>query len=223
MERRGFLKLAAGAASLLLAACGGSPQPSGAPASSAPPAIPAAKPSGAASTAASVAAPKPASASSAASALSSAAAASPSTAAAKQADVAILNGAIDIEHQAIWTYNAAGGAKLLQKPVLDVALLFKSQHEQHRDALSDAVVKLGGKPSQAKDKYDLPELKTQNDVLAFALKLEDIAAKAYVDAVGTLNDRALASSAASVGTVEGEHAAILREALGQAPVPAAFA
>ncbi|MFI5269452.1 MAG: DUF4439 domain-containing protein [Chloroflexota bacterium] len=134
-----------------------------------------------------------------------------------------MNGAIDIEHQAIWTYNAAGGTKLLQKPVLDVALLFKSQHEQHRDALSDAVVKLGGKPTTTKDKYDLPNLKTQNDILAFALKLEETATKAYVDAVGKLNDRALASSAASVGTVEGEHAAILREALGQPPVPAAFA
>ena len=138
MERRGFLKLVAGAASFVLAACGGGAQPSVAPAASS---APAAKPSAAASIegAAKPSAAAAASPSAAASALSSAAANSPSPAAAKQADVAILNGAIDIEHQAIWTYNAAGGTKLLQKPVLDVALLFKSQHEQHRDALSDAV------------------------------------------------------------------------------------
>ncbi|HEX6513595.1 MAG TPA: ferritin-like domain-containing protein [Chloroflexota bacterium] len=210
--------MAAGAASFVLAACGGgAQQPSAAPAASSAP--PATKPSAAAS-AASAAAAKP---SAAASALSSAAASSQASPSAKQADIAILNSAIDIEHQAIWTYNAAGGTKLLQKPVLDVALLFKSQHEQHRDALSDAVVKLGGTPVKTKDKYELPDLKTQNDILTFALKLEDTAAKAYVDAVAKLNDRALAQSAASVGIVEGEHAAILREALGQPPIPAAFA
>src|SRR5262249_18824240 len=100
---------------------------------------------------------------------------------------------------------------------------FKNQHEQHRDALSEAVVKLGGQPVKTKDKYELPDIKTQNDILTFAIKLEDFAAKAYIDAVGKLNDRELAKSAASVGIVEGEHAAIRREALGQAPVPSAFA
>jgi len=222
MERRGFLKLAAGAASFVLAACGGAAQPSVAPATSAAPAT-ASAPAAVSSAAAKPSTAAAASPSAAASALSSAAANSPAPAAAKQADVAILNSAIDIEHQAIWTYNAAAGTKLLKQPVMDVALLFKSQHEQHRDALSDAVVKLGGKATLTKGKYDLPTLKTQNDILAFALTLEEKATKAYVDAVAKLNDRALASSAASVGTVEGEHAAILREALGQPPVPAAFA
>ena len=208
MERRKFLRLAAGAASVLLAACGGGAQSSAPPSSAAP-----AKPSAAAA---------PSSPAAAASALSSAAAKSPASPAAKEADTAILKGAIDIEHQAIWTYKAAAGTKLLQKPVLDVAVVFLGQHEQHRDALSDAVTRLGGKPAQTKDKYDLPELKTQNDILAFAVKLEDTAAKAYVDAVAKLADRELAKAAASVGIVEGEHASILRQALGQPPVPAAF-
>jgi rubrerythrin len=186
VQRRGFLKLAAGAASAMtLAACGEVAKPSAAPAISS-------------------------------------AATGASSASTKQADIGVLNGAIDIEHQAIWTYNAAAGTKLLQKPVLDVALLFKGQHEQHRDALADAVTKLGGTPTESKAQYELPDLKSQNDILSFALRLEDTAAKAYVDAVGKLNDRALAKSAASVGTVEGEHAAILREALGQPAVPAAF-
>jgi rubrerythrin len=186
VERRAFLSLAAGAASIItLAACGESGKTSAEP--------------------------------------PAAADASAGAAAAKQADAAILNGAIDIEHRAIWTYGAAAGTKLLEKPVLDVALLFKSQHEQHRDALADAVTKLGGTPVQSKPQYELPDLKTQNDILAFALKLEDTAGTAYLDAVAKLNDRALARSASSVGMVESEHAAILREALGQPPTPAAFA
>lgn len=183
MQRRNFLRAAAGAASVItLAACGQSTQ--SAPLVSGP--------------------------------------GGSDAAAAKQADIAILNGAIDIEHQAIWTYGAAGGTKLLEAPVLDVALLFKSQHEQHRDTLSDVVVKLGGTPTQTKAQYDLPDLKSQADILNFAVKLEDTAAKAYLDAVGKLSDKALARSAASVGTVEGEHAAVLRQVLGQMPVPVAF-
>jgi rubrerythrin len=183
MQRRHFLRMAAGAASVAtLAACGQG----------------------------SAAAP------------ASAAGSGGDPAAAKKADAAILNGAIDIEHQAIWTYAAAAGTKLLEQPVLDVALVFKSQHEQHRDTLSDVVVKLGGTATQSKAQYDLPELKTQSDILNYAVKLEDTAAKAYLDAVGKLSDKSLAQSAASVGTVEGEHAAVLRQVLGQTPVPAAF-
>jgi hypothetical protein len=162
MERRHFLRLAAGAASVLLAACGGGAQSSSpAVSASAPPAKPGAAAAAASEAAASAsAAPASASQAAASSALASAAAKSPSSPSAKEADVTILNGAIDIEHQAIWTYKAAASTKLLQKPVLDVAVTFLGQHEQHRDALADAVVKLGGKPAQTRDRYELPELKS---------------------------------------------------------------
>ncbi|GEM_PF-1398419 len=223
MERRHFLRLAAGAASVVLAACGGGVQSSSpAVSASAPPAKANAATAAASEAAPRASAPAAASQAAASSALGSAAAGSPSSPSAREADIAILNGAIDIEHQAIWTYKAAASTKLLQKPVLDVAVTFLGQHEQHRDALADAVVKLGGKPAQTRDRYELPEMKTQNDILAYAVKLEDTAAKAYVDAVAKLTDRELAKAAASVGIVEGEHASILRETLGQPPVPAAF-
>ena len=50
-------------------------------------------------------------------------------------DVDILNIALGLEHEAINAYQLGAGSGLLQKPVLDVAVLFQSHHKGHRDAL----------------------------------------------------------------------------------------
>src|SRR4029450_11703630 len=61
-------------------------------------------------------------------------------------DVSILNVALGLEHEAIGAYQIGGESGLLEKPVLDVAVLFQSQHKEHRDALIKAVQQLGGTP-----------------------------------------------------------------------------
>ena len=61
-------------------------------------------------------------------------------------DVSILNVALGLEHEAINAYQLGAGSGLLQKPVMDVALLFQSHHKAHRDALIATIQKLGGKP-----------------------------------------------------------------------------
>src|SRR6476646_210388 len=65
-------------------------------------------------------------------------------------DVTILNVALGLEHEAIGAYQLGAESGLLQKPVLDVAVLFQSQHKQHRDALIATIQKLGGVPVEAK-------------------------------------------------------------------------
>src|SRR5271170_4758681 len=50
-------------------------------------------------------------------------------------DVSILNVALGLEHEAIGAYQLGAQSGLLQKPVLDVAVNFQSQHKSHRDAL----------------------------------------------------------------------------------------
>jgi hypothetical protein len=69
---------------------------------------------------------------------------------AESQDVAILNVALGLEHEAIGAYQLGAESGLLQKPVLDVAVLFQSQHKQHRDALIATIQKLGGVPVEAK-------------------------------------------------------------------------
>lgn len=140
------------------------------------------------------------------------------------ADVRILNTALGAELEAIAAYSVGAGSGLLQKPVLDLALQFQGQHKEHAEVLAKTVAKLGGKPAEAKAQYSFPTdtLKTQNDVLAFAAGLERGAVSAYLGAVPLFHERELAKAAASILGDEAMHWAILRQAIGQNPVPAAF-
>jgi len=101
---------------------------------------------------------------------------------------------------------------------------FQGHHKAHADVLAATVRKLGGNPVAAKAKYTFPteSLKSQADVLRFAATLEKGAVSAYVGAVGVFSNRDLAKAAASILGDEAMHWAILRQALGEVPVPGAF-
>ena len=139
-------------------------------------------------------------------------------------DVGVLNSALGAELEAIAAYQVGAESGLLQKPVLDLAVTFQGHHKAHADALAKAVAKLGGKPVAPLKDYGFPKdkLKSQNDVLAFAASLEKGAVSAYLGAVPILTDKDLAKAAASILGDEAMHWAVLRNALGQNPVPEAF-
>ena len=141
-------------------------------------------------------------------------------------DIAILNTALGLEYQAIAAYQVGAESGLLQKPVLDVAVKFQSQHKAHAEVLSSTIAKLGGTPVMAKmpAEYGFPtgSLKTQADVLEFAAGLEKGAASAYLGAVPQFHNKDLAKAAASIMGDETMHWAVLLGALGKDPVPAAF-
>ncbi len=139
-------------------------------------------------------------------------------------DVQILNTALGAEFEAIAAYQLGAESKLLQSPVLDLALTFQGHHKAHAALLVTTVEKLGGKPVLAKAKYSFPvdQLKSQADVLSFAANLEQGAVSAYLGAVPLFANRDLSKAAASILGDEAMHWAVLRQALGEAPVPAAF-
>ena len=107
---------------------------------------------------------------------------------------------------------------------LDLAVTFQGHHKEHADVLAKTIQKLGGKPVAAKSKYDFPvqKLKSQADVLRFAAGLEQGAVSAYLGAVPLFGNRDLSKAAASILGDEAMHWAVLRNALGEAPVPSAF-
>ena len=139
-------------------------------------------------------------------------------------DVRILNTALGAELEAIAAYQLGAESGLLQKPVLDLAVTFQGHHKEHADILAKTIAKLGGKAVTAKEKYTFPteNLKSQADVLRFAASLEKGAVSAYLGAVPLFGNRELAKAAASILGDEAMHWAVLRNALGEAPVPAAF-
>jgi rubrerythrin len=141
-----------------------------------------------------------------------------------EADVRILNTALGAELEAIAAYQVGAESGLLQKPVLDLAVTFQGHHKEHAAVLAKTIGQLGGTAVGAKAKYNFPveTLKTQADVLRFAASLEKGAVSAYLGAVPLFADRELSKAAASILGDEAMHWAVLRQALGEAPVPGAF-
>jgi len=143
-------------------------------------------------------------------------------------DVAILNVALGLEHEAIAAYQIGAESGLLQKPVLDVAVLFQSQHKGHRDALVATIEKLGGKPVMAMtaDEYTrsarlkVSSIKSQVDVLLLAQRLELGAVNAYLGVIPAFGDRELAKVAGRLAADETMHYTALTQAMG-ASLPAA--
>jgi hypothetical protein len=118
----------------------------------------------------------------------------------------------------------ADDVRILNTALLELAVQFQGHHKEHADLLAKTVRQLGGKPVEAKKHYDFPSegLKAQPDVLRFAARLEQGAVSAYLGAVPLFGSRDLAKAAASILGDEAMHWAVLRNALGENPVPTAF-
>ena len=149
----------------------------------------------------------------------------------KEKDVTIMNTALGLEHQAIAAYQAGAETKLLSDPVLQVAVKFMKQHQEHRDALAKTIKAFGGKPVEAQAKYDVgkiasgvgvKEIKSEKDVVTLAMELERQATSAYYGAIPSIASKDVLKAAVSIMADEAQHTAILRNALGQDPVPSAF-
>ncbi len=141
-----------------------------------------------------------------------------------EGDVRVLNAALAAEFEAVAAYGLGVATGLLQPPVRALAQTFQGHHREHADLLAKTVARLGGAPAAAKAEYAFPteSLATQADVLRFAAKLEQGAVSAYLGAVPLFADRDLAKAAASILGDEAMHWAVLRQALGEVPVPSAF-
>ncbi len=143
-------------------------------------------------------------------------------------DVSILNVALGLEHEAINAYQLGAGSGLLQKPVLDIAVMFQGHHKAHRDALIATIQKMGGVPVVEKKLEDYAKslradnLKNQADVLDLATRLELGATNAYlgvIPAFGSTASKDLAKVAARLAADQTMHFTILTNALGR-PLPA---
>lgn len=139
-----------------------------------------------------------------------------------ESDIGILNVALGLEHEAISAYQLGAGSGLLKKPALDVAILFQSHHKGHRDALMATIQKLGGTAVAAKSDAEVGKalnaaaLKTQEDVLRLAARLELGAANAYLGVIPSFKDGPLKQVSARLAADETMHWTALSQVLGQA-------
>lgn len=140
-------------------------------------------------------------------------------AAATPDDMTILNTALGLEHEAIAAYELGAKSGLLKDATLKVAKTFQDHHKEHRDLLEDTVKKMGGTPTKAKTmaEYNFPadKLKSAQDVLKFAAKLEKGAASAYLGAIPVFQNPGLKTAAGRLVADESMHWVILQNALGE--------
>lgn len=142
------------------------------------------------------------------------------------ADVEILKTALGAEQEAIAAYQVGAESGLLKQPALDLAITFQGHHKAHAALLASTIRTLGGAPDEAKKPadYHFPtdKLKTDIDVLQFAAELEKGAVSAYLGVIPLFGNRDLMKAAGSILGDEAMHWAVLRQALGEVPVPDAF-
>jgi rubrerythrin len=143
-----------------------------------------------------------------------------------EGQLAILRAAVELEQKAVLTYKAA--APKLGRSEARLAELLSRQEQQHADGLSMALRNRGGRPpSPPTGPGQVPGLERalagdRRTILTFAVALENAAVAAYGDALRKLRDPRLLSPIVSILGNEGQHLAVLRQALGTQPVPGPF-
>ncbi len=135
-------------------------------------------------------------------------------------DVALLNGALDLENMAIAAYDAV--LPRLRGPARVLALRLQDQERAHADGLSEAILQLGGTPSKPQPTYSFPRLRGQAAALRFATGIENRAIAAYMRTLPRLTSPDLRGTAAAIVTDEAEHLAVLLGELGRPQLPQAF-
>ena len=129
------------------------------------------------------------------------------------ADLAVLNVALGLEHEAIAAYQAGAASGLLSGPALEMAVSFLGDHEGHRRQLTGFLRRFGGSPVAAEGSYDFGTLTSAEDILTLAHRLEQGAADAYLANAANLASSEILDAAAGILADEVRHATAFKLAL----------
>jgi hypothetical protein len=135
-------------------------------------------------------------------------------------DIEILNFALTLEYleaafykEGLKTAKLSGDAKKLATEIAD-------HEQQHVQALTETIKKLGGTPVKA-PAVKFP-FKDQKSFLKLAQVFEDTGVSAYNGAAPMISSKEVLGAAGSIVQVEARHAAAIRLLNGDDPAPAAF-
>jgi rubrerythrin len=149
----------------------------------------------------------------------------PGALAATRSEMQVLRAAVDLEQRAVFAYGAA--APRLSGNDARLFRHFQGQEEHHAAALSNALRNRGGHPPpRPRSAREVPGLTRALSggrpvILRYAVALEERAVAAYSDAARNFRDPRLLALVARIIGSEGQHLAVVREALGRDPVPSA--
>ena len=135
-------------------------------------------------------------------------------------DLAIVQYALTLEHLETDFYNAVIDSGVVKdKALAETAKMIRDNEQEHVDALTATVEKLGGKPKRPKTKFDAVLEGGQDMVLNTAATVENLGAAAYLGQAGRIKSKEVLAAALAIHSVEGRHAAALNTVVGKTIVP----
>jgi rubrerythrin len=135
-------------------------------------------------------------------------------------DLEIVQYALTLEHLETDFYNAVIDAGVITDMALaETAKSIRDNEQEHVDALTATVKKLGGKPERPKTNFDSVLEGGPDMVLETAAEVENLGAAAYLGQAGRIKSKEILAAALAIHSVEGRHAAALNSVVGKTIVP----
>jgi rubrerythrin len=132
-------------------------------------------------------------------------------------DIGILNYALTLEYLEAGFYAKVAKSGLFKGEELAVLKKFGEEEQEHVEALTATVKKLGGKPAP-EPKAEFP-LKSAKSVAELAGTVENLGAAAYLGQAGNIESPEVLAAALSIHSVEARHAATLNTLLKMSITP----
>jgi rubrerythrin len=135
-------------------------------------------------------------------------------------DLAIVQYALTLEHLETDFYNAVIDAGVItDKALAETAMMIRDNEQEHVDALTATVKKLGGTPEKPMTNFDAVLEGGPDMVLETAATVENLGAAAYLGQAGRIQSKEILAAALAIHSVEGRHAAALNTVVGKTIVP----
>jgi rubrerythrin len=135
-------------------------------------------------------------------------------------DLAIVQYALTLEHLETDFYNAVIDAGIIKNKSLGkIAVMIRDNEQEHVDALTATVEKLGGKPMRPKTNFDAVLEGGPKMVLETAATVENLGAAAYLGQAGRIESKEVLAAALAIHSIEARHAAALNTVVGRTIVP----
>jgi rubrerythrin len=132
----------------------------------------------------------------------------------EETDMAVLQAAVMLEHEAIAIYELGLKHNLFPAGLRSYAVEFRGDHLGHRDTQLSITEERGGRPALALAHYDLPTPRSGDEMIRFALDIEDAAQRAYTAVISQIRGKDYLLSAAFILVDEIRHLTIWRRVLG---------
>jgi hypothetical protein len=138
----------------------------------------------------------------------------PAPARGEGADLEILYASLTLEHHAIALYEEGLRRRLFPAGLRGYAVEFHGDHQGHRDTQIAIAEERGGRPPQARSRYDLGPLGSSERLIREALLIEIAAQQAYTALISRIRTQDYLLSAAFILVDEVRHMTVWRRVLG---------